>query len=144
MNVPAKGAGGKCSTDPTKKASFRTTIESPGIKGVYLLPKPDYDRLVNASQSTEEQTVQFQYFIQYSCTGGSVTACQKNTGDAELPNNVTCLAFVNEGNKSLTATFNLDFNSSEPLLESSAQGTFSNTIMITAITGGICTLSVNL
>jgi len=115
ITIPAQGAVGQCSTSPTVEASFVATVGSPGVKGIYLLPQSDYQLLVNASQSATPQNVQFQYFIQFSCAQGNVTQCSQATGSTQLPNNITCVAFVNELNQTLTGTLNVNFNSNQPL-----------------------------
>ena len=115
IQIPAQGATGQCSNGPTTQASFSATVDSPGVKGIYLLPQDDYNKLVNASQSSTPQNVQFQYYIQFSCATGNVTSCKKNTGNTVLPNNVTCVAFVNELNSTLTGSLNVNFNSNQPL-----------------------------
>jgi len=115
ITIPAQGAIGQCSSGPTTQATFLATVDAPGVKGIYLLPQDDYNSLLNASKSATPQNVQFQYFIQFSCATGNVTSCQKNTGTVVLPNNVTCVAFVNELNQTLNGDLTVDFGTSTPL-----------------------------
>jgi len=119
ITIPAQGAVGQCSNSSTTQASFIATVNAPGVKGIYLLPLDDYNMLINASRSATPQNVQFQYFIQFSCATGSVTSCQKNTGSTSLPLNVTCVAFVNELNQTLSGTLQVDFTTNSPLSASS-------------------------
>jgi len=100
ITVPGSGVAGKCSSTPITTASFNATIPSPGITGVYLLPKAEYDKLTSASQAPSQTPVQFNYYIDYSCTGGAVTTCSKSTGSSKLNSDIICVALVNAGTNS--------------------------------------------
>jgi len=113
ITIPGSGVAGDCSSSPVSQISYNATIPSPGITGVYLLPNTEYQKLVAASQAPSQTPVQFNYYIDYSCTGGGITTCSKTTGPSVLStNDTTCVAFVNAGtNNTVTGNLQVQFGS---------------------------------
>jgi len=131
ITVPGSGVAGECSSAPVNTVSYNATIPTPGITGVYLLPKTEYNKLVAASQAPSQTPVQFNYYVDYSCTGGGITTCSQTTAASVLSSNdTTCVALVNAGtNGTVTGVLNVQFGSSA----SSGAAVSGGVVMLAAV-----------
>jgi len=103
--VPGLGVYGKCSKGKLKQVIYEVKLDK-AITGAYLLPKVEYDKVVAASKSANNTVVNFNYFNDQSCIGGSVTSCSKDSNNTNLGNESACVALVNAGSNE---TSNGDF-----------------------------------
>lgn len=115
LTVEAGAIGGQCSKSPTTFANFQAKADAPGVSGIYLLPKTEYDKLAAASNSDSSTSVFFNYYREFSCNGRNITSCSKSTGNTKLENVINCVAFVNEGRRPVNADLVVNFGESSGL-----------------------------
>jgi len=138
ITVPGAGVAGQCSPSPVTQASYNATIVAPGITGVYLLPQSEYNKLVQASQAPSQTPVQFNYYIDYSCTGGNITTCNKSSGNNPLTSEVTCVALVNAAsNNSVSADLSISFGGASPTSAASNVGVGGWGVAVAATLGSL-------
>ena len=100
VTIPGSAVYGLCSGSNSTSAEYTVKVDSPGVTGVYLLTQTEYVKLVDASKASTAAPVEFNYYIDFSCSTGHVTSCSKSSGNSKLVNTVNCLALVNAGNNS--------------------------------------------
>jgi hypothetical protein len=108
ITVPSFTVTGKCSPSAVTGIKFTTELEAPGVQGVYLLSKPDYDKLKATADVPSLSKVKFDYYAAFSCDKAPVQDCAQDSTVTQL-NEVLCVAIVNSGPASMNGDLTVSF-----------------------------------
>jgi hypothetical protein len=108
--VGKRNVAGRCSLKPASGVKYTVNAEHPGLTGVYVLPRADFDKLGQASKSAMPHMVDFHSYADASCAQGSVTDCSRefDKGTIQPPQEI-CIALVNSNSINIVSLLEAEF-----------------------------------